>query len=485
MAALLTARDTLLSRDEYCQLVFAGLQSLPGFGLPSLAAAGAAAAGAGAGAGGLGGAAGSSADSASSAFSLRDVELLPPAVRKGPGRGAGAGAGAGAGSGSRAGAGAGGPLWTGKQVVSTLLKALTAHLEARARPLHCDGKAKVPDGMWGAGAGKKEKDFMSGSSGGANEGFVVVRNSELLCGVLDKNALGNSSYGLVHAVHEAHGATMAGRLLSAMGRLLTVFLSHCGATCGVGDLCLAPAADARRRELVVEGAGVGERAAAAFAGVAAAPTHAHAHAHARRVRIGLRDRLRGGAAGADATGAAVLQAAVQLDNAVKSAMAATHSKLIEVRGRGSGGERRERGRAHGRARSPQPCPRPSALPPAAPPPFRSLSLSLSPQACLPYGLARDFPKNQFSLMVASGAKGSLVNHAMIAVGLGQQEVRTPGRKSVVRTDGRAGGRGGTRSEQHRGRPSHPPPLPSSPPRSLSPALSHPSSRGAACRGWRA
>jgi hypothetical protein len=65
-------------------------------------------------------------------------------------------------------------------------------------------------------------------------------------------------------------------------------------------------------------------------------------------------------------------------------------------------------------------------------------------------------------MVASGAKGSLVNHAMIAVGLGQQEVRTPGRKSVVRTDGRAGGRGGTRSEQHRGRPSHPPPLPSSP-----------------------
>ena len=90
------------------------------------------------------------------------------------------------------------------------------------------------------------------------------------------------------------------------------------------------------------------------------------------MRLGIRDRLRGGAAGADATGAAAFSAAVALDNAVKSAMASTHSKLIE--------------------------------------------------ACLPYGLARAFPKNQFSLMVASGAKGSLVNHAMIAVGLGQQEL---------------------------------------------------------------
>ena len=29
---------------------------------------------------------------------------------------------------------------------------------------------------------------------------------------------------------------------------------------------------------------------------------------------------------------------------------------------------------------------------------------------------------QFSLMVVSGAKGSSINHAMIAVGLGQQEL---------------------------------------------------------------
>ena len=41
------------------------------------------------------------------------------------------------------------------------------------------------------------------------------------------------------------------------------------------------------------------------------------------------------------------------------------------------------------------------------------------EACLPHGLAKPFPANQFSLMVTTGAKGSQINHAMIAVGLGQ------------------------------------------------------------------
>ena len=52
------------------------------------------------------------------------------------------------------------------------------------------------------------------------------------------------------------------------------------------------------------------------------------------------------------------------------------------------------------------------------------------QTCIPAGQAKDFPKNQFALIVLSGAKGSNVNHAMIMCGLGQQELEG---KRVPRT----------------------------------------------------
>jgi hypothetical protein len=47
----------------------------------------------------------------------------------------------------------------------------------------------------------------------------LSRNNELLQGVVDKNQYGASAYGVVHAVYELHGATVAGNLLTALGRL--------------------------------------------------------------------------------------------------------------------------------------------------------------------------------------------------------------------------------------------------------------------------
>ena len=42
------------------------------------------------------------------------------------------------------------------------------------------------------------------------------------------------------------------------------------------------------------------------------------------------------------------------------------------------------------------------------------------KACLPRGLNVPFPKNTFSLMVTTGAKGSIVNQSQISCALGQQ-----------------------------------------------------------------
>lgn len=329
IAAILTMRDQLLTRDEYCQFVFAALQSLSRFGYTSTNDGSSAAV--------LGGGRGRAP--------LLDIQLLPPAILKPQQR------------------------WTGKQVITSLLCSLTAHLPASARGLNIDGKAKIGDGIWGAASGRK--DIIP-----VGESQIVVRNNELLVGVLDKNALGNSSYGLIHCVYEAHGPELAGALLSAMGRLLTVYLQHTGITCGVGDLFLTGAADESRKRLIKKAIETGEQAAAAFVGIPAQspdkPSSKNANEWSERVRLSIRERLRGGVAGADATGEAAILASISLDNAVKGSMAKAHSAIID--------------------------------------------------ACLPHGLSRTFPSNQFSLMVQSGAKGSLVNHAMIAVGLGQQEL---------------------------------------------------------------
>jgi DNA-directed RNA polymerase beta' subunit len=332
IAAILTMRDQLLTRDEYCQFVFAALQSLSRFGYTS-ANDGSSSTVVGIGRG---------------RAPLLDVQLQPPAIMKPQMR------------------------WTGKQVITSLLCSLTAHLPVSARGLNIDGKAKIGDGIWGEASGRKDIIPVGDSQ-------IVVRNNELLVGVLDKNALGNSSYGLIHCVYEAHGPELAGALLSAMGRLLTVYLQHTGITCGVGDLFLTTAADESRKRLIKKAIETGEQAAAAFVGVSPLPQATSAQISSQgntewseKVRLSIRERLRGGVAGADATGEAAILASVSLDNAVKGSMAKAHSAIID--------------------------------------------------ACLPHGLFRTFPSNQFSLMVQSGAKGSLVNHAMIAVGLGQQEL---------------------------------------------------------------
>ena len=83
------------------------------------------------------------------------------------------------------------------------------------------------------------------------EGTVVVRGNEMLTGVLDKNHIGASSNGLVHALYEAHGPTKAGLLLTIFGRCFTQFqYHHRAATCGVHELMVTDAGNAARRKIL-------------------------------------------------------------------------------------------------------------------------------------------------------------------------------------------------------------------------------------------
>lgn len=123
------------------------------------------------------------------------------------------------------------PLWTGKQVISTVLLNLKP---AKSDGLNLTSKAKVAGRMWG-------KDH-------ANEEKVIIEDGELLQGVLDKAAFGASAYGLVHAVFEIYGSETAGKLLSILSRLFTKFLQTNAFSCRMDDLLLSKEGDEVRRK---------------------------------------------------------------------------------------------------------------------------------------------------------------------------------------------------------------------------------------------
>lgn len=326
MAVVLTMRDTFLTRDQYQQLSYVAVEGLPRF----------------------------QADPSAS------FKTLPPAILKPQ------------------------PLWTGKQVISTLLLALTGDLPEPACHFNMDGKCKIKADMWGTPREDARKP---------GDHFVCVRDNQLLTGVLDKSQIGATAFGLVHSVYELYGAHAAGSLLSALSRLLTVFLQQTAVTCAVDDLLLTDEAEGARARLVDSGFSAGVKVAAKWSGASAAVINAAgdstvgesqavdpstpkdpdarapgvAVAARNAVRTVIRERLVGGES-LDPEAAYIESA--KLDDVVTGEMAPIHSDIIKE--------------------------------------------------CLPRGQTKLFPKNCLSLIIFSGAKGSLVNHAMIACGLGQQ-----------------------------------------------------------------
>jgi len=55
--------------------------------------------------------------------------------------------------------------------------------------------------------------------------LVIVRDNELLQGILDKNQFGaGATYGLMHAFYELYGPNMTGKLFTALAKLLSTHL---------------------------------------------------------------------------------------------------------------------------------------------------------------------------------------------------------------------------------------------------------------------
>jgi len=130
------------------------------------------------------------------------------------------------------------PLWTGKQIITTVLRNITPDTHPGLTLL---GKS-TSAGHWGDDS---------------EDGIVIIHAGELLCGILDKAQLGPTSGGFIHSIYEAYGHTIAGKLLSILGRLLTKLLNMRAFSCGMDDLLLTESGETNRREKLLRADTIG------------------------------------------------------------------------------------------------------------------------------------------------------------------------------------------------------------------------------------
>ena len=134
-------------------------------------------------------------------------------------------------------------LWTGKQVITTVLKNI---VPPRRAGLNLKSKSSTPGDRWGEGN---------------EDGNVIFSDGEMLCGILDKKQIGPTAGGLIDSVHEIYGHTIAGKLIGILGRLFNRFLNMRAFTCGIDDLRLTKEGDRLRKEKLSQTANIGREVA--------------------------------------------------------------------------------------------------------------------------------------------------------------------------------------------------------------------------------
>ena len=130
-------------------------------------------------------------------------------------------------------------LYTGKQLISSILLSLKTAEELYNKKmenlsLNYEHNTKIGGAIWGKGHEK--------------EGKVIVKNNQLLTGILDKNEIGNSDYGLFHSFYEIYGPNLTSELITIIGKLGVHFFQRIHAfTCSVSDILLDEETNLRRR----------------------------------------------------------------------------------------------------------------------------------------------------------------------------------------------------------------------------------------------
>ncbi|KII63420.1 DNA-directed RNA polymerase I subunit RPA1 [Thelohanellus kitauei] len=133
------------------------------------------------------------------------------------------------------------PLYTGKQLVSTLLINCTP---PTCQLLNMIGKSKITEKLY-VNSSPSNDPYLS-------EDRILIMQGELLTGIVDKNQVGASPYGIVHFIDEIYGGGPAYRFLSVFGRACLDFLRYVGFSLGVDDIVCKPDSHLKREQLISE-----------------------------------------------------------------------------------------------------------------------------------------------------------------------------------------------------------------------------------------
>ncbi|KAF4522079.1 hypothetical protein B566_EDAN004063 [Ephemera danica] len=146
-------------------------------------------------------------------------------------------------------------LWSGKQVISTvILNVLPRH----KAPLSLVDLAKISVKAWNSVPTNCRAGGTPLVGAEMTESEVVIRQGELLCGVLDKKHYGATPFGLIHCIYELYGGSTSSLLLSAFSKLFTAFLQTQGFTLGVADILVLKRADKKRTNVIQQSRQVGD-----------------------------------------------------------------------------------------------------------------------------------------------------------------------------------------------------------------------------------
>jgi DNA-directed RNA polymerase I subunit RPA1 len=123
-------------------------------------------------------------------------------------------------------------LWTGKQVISTIIINITKGISDKMMEL--TSNSKITNVL---------------CHGSPEETVVRFVDGQLVTGIIDKNQFGASKYGMVHTIYELYGSDMASRFLTMLTRLFTFFMQMHGFSCGIADMGISRAGEQMRERM--------------------------------------------------------------------------------------------------------------------------------------------------------------------------------------------------------------------------------------------
>ncbi|CAG8537130.1 5091_t:CDS:10, partial [Scutellospora calospora] len=113
-------------------------------------------------------------------------------------------------------------LWTGKQIFNVLMRpnknsSVLVNLESKGRSFE-KNESRAPDMC-------------------PNDGYVVIQNSEIMCGAIDKSLVGDGNkHSLFYTILRDYGAEQAAEAMNRLSKLCSRWLANRGFSIGINDV---------------------------------------------------------------------------------------------------------------------------------------------------------------------------------------------------------------------------------------------------------